>query len=158
MAAWDAFNFIMDNLGQVVAVNWISMYLMFMGKCFIVCGTTVICWLIAENSDDINSIIILLVVCAVIAYGVASMFLSVFETAIDTILVCFCWEQSAKGSFQGGHVYATEHLNTFLEGINVEAATFGAKVAPAPQETSAGASSAGSPGAADQPASEEKKE
>jgi len=158
IAAWEAFNFILDNGAQVVAVNWISMYLMFMGKCVIVLGTGALSWLIADNADNINSPIILIIVCCIIAYGVATMFLSVFETAIDTILVCFCWEQSAKGSFQGGHVYATEHLNTFLEGINVEAATSGAKVAPAPQETSAGASSAGSPGAADQPASEEKKE
>jgi len=149
MAAWDAFNFIMDNLGQVVAVNWISMYLMFMGKCFIVCGTTVICWLIADNSDDVNSIIILLLVCAVIAYGVASMFLSVFETAIDTILVCFCWESSAKGSFQGGHVYCTTHLQTWIEGIDVDKATSSAaqtaKVAPGETSAAADPGTAGAP-------------
>jgi hypothetical protein len=122
-AAWEAFNYILDNVTQIAAVNWISLYLMFLGKVFIVLGTVIICYLISTSSDDISSVVMLLVVCAVLAYGVACMFLSVFETAIDTILMCFCWESSAKGSFIGGYVYATEHLNCFIEGINVEAAT-----------------------------------
>jgi len=122
-AAFEAFNYILDNLAQVAAVTWISAYLMLLGKIFIVLGTCVVCYLIAESDDNISSLVMLLVVCAFIAYGVGCMFLSVFETAIDTILMCFCWEQSAKGSFTGGFVYATEHLSCFIEGINVEAAT-----------------------------------
>eukprot|EP00656_Telonema_subtile_P006724 TRINITY_DN1312_c0_g1_i1.p1 TRINITY_DN1312_c0_g1~~TRINITY_DN1312_c0_g1_i1.p1 ORF type:complete len:678 (-),score=174.63 TRINITY_DN1312_c0_g1_i1:222-2255(-) len=122
-AAFEAFNYILDNVAQIAAVNWISMYLMFLGKVFIVLGTVVVCYIFAVTDNDISSVIVLLVVCAVIAYCVAGMFLSVFETAIDTILMCFCWESSAKGSFVGGYVYATEHLNCFIEGINVEAAT-----------------------------------
>jgi len=130
-AAWEAFNFIMDNLSQVAAVNWISAYLMFLGKVFIVAGTVVIAYFLATTDDDISSVIVLLIVVAIIAYCVASIFLSVFETAIDTILLCFSWESSAKGSFIGGHVYATEHLNCFIEGINVEAQTNSAtKVEP----------------------------
>eukprot|EP00658_Telonema_sp_P-2_P021133 TRINITY_DN18395_c0_g1_i9.p1 TRINITY_DN18395_c0_g1~~TRINITY_DN18395_c0_g1_i9.p1 ORF type:complete len:469 (-),score=147.14 TRINITY_DN18395_c0_g1_i9:584-1990(-) len=124
-AAWEAFNFILDNLTQIAAVNWISMYLMFLGKVFIVLGTVVICYICAVTDDDISSVIVLLVVCGVIAYSVACMFLSVFETGIDTILMCFMWEASAKGSFIGGYVYATDHLNCFIEGINVDAATDG---------------------------------
>jgi len=122
-AAWEAFNFIMDNLTQVAAVNWISAYLMFLGKVFIVLGSVVVAYFLAITDDDISSVIVLLIVAAIIAYCVACIFLSVFETAIDTILLCFSWESSAKGSFQGGHVYATEHLNCFIEGINVEAQT-----------------------------------
>merc|ERR1712146_399656 len=77
----------------------------------------------AQESSDVSGVVLILVVVGFIAYAVAAMFLGVFETAIDTILVCFCWEQSAKGSFVGGHVYCTEHLNSFIEGINVEEAT-----------------------------------
>jgi hypothetical protein len=152
VAAWQAFNLILDNAGQVAAVSWISIYLMFMGKAVIVLGTGVVCWLIADSSDDINSTIVLLIICVVIAYAVASMFLSVFETAIDTILVCFCWEESAKGSFQGGHVYATEHLNCFIEGINVEAAT--SSEAKAKQTAKVAPEVASSPGGNDQPTAE----
>jgi choline transporter-like protein 2/4/5 len=63
VAAWQAFNFILDNAGQVAAVSWISIYLMFMGKAVIVLGTGVVCWLIADSSDDINSTIVLLIIC-----------------------------------------------------------------------------------------------
>lgn len=122
-AAWEAFNFILDNITQIAAVTWISAFLMFLGKVFVVLGTIVVCYIIAVTDDDISSVIVLLIVCAVIAYAVVCMFLSVFETAIDTILMCFCWESSAKGSFVGGYVYCTDHLNTFIEGINVEKAT-----------------------------------
>eukprot|EP00657_Telonema_sp_P-1_P007639 TRINITY_DN276_c0_g1_i5.p1 TRINITY_DN276_c0_g1~~TRINITY_DN276_c0_g1_i5.p1 ORF type:complete len:688 (-),score=197.76 TRINITY_DN276_c0_g1_i5:178-2241(-) len=136
-AAFEAFNYILDNLTQVAAVTWISAYLMFLGKVFIVLGTVMLCYLLSIYiaSDDLNSVILLLVVCALLAYAVACMFLSVFETAIDTILMCFCWESSAKGSFSGGYVYATEHLNCFIEGINVETAT---SSAAHPETTSGG--------------------
>merc|ERR1712070_940322 len=103
----------------------------------IVFGTVGICFALAQNSDSISGLIMILLVCAFIAYAVAAMFLGVFETAIDTILVCFCWEQSAKGSFVGGHVYATEHLNGFIEGINVEEATSSEKQAEVKSETPA---------------------
>jgi hypothetical protein len=122
-AAWEAFNFIMDNLTQITAVNWISAYLMLLGKVFVCAGTVIIAYILAVTDDDVSSVIMLLVVVGLISYLIASMFLGVFETAIDTILLCFMWESQAKGSFIGGKVYATEHLNCFIEGINVEAAT-----------------------------------
>merc|ERR1711918_140772 len=122
-AAYEAFNFILDNVAQVALVNWISMFLLFLGKIFITAGTICLCLLMCEENDDISSVVMVLIVCGLVAYAIACMFLGVFETTIDTILVCFCWEQAAKGGFIGDYVYATEHLNCFIEGINVEAAT-----------------------------------
>jgi len=121
-AAWDSFQFIWNNLGQVSAVNWVSAYIMLLGKGFIVGGTVAVCFYIAKLDTSLASPWVLLVLCAVLAYIVACVFLGVFETAIDTILVCFCWEQDAgkAGGFVNAEgtrvVFATDTLNTFIDG------------------------------------------
>jgi len=90
---------------------------MILSKLVVVAAVTAICFFITQTESKIASPYILLVLCAIIAYAVASLFLGVVETAIDTILVCFSWEQDAKGNFQNGQVYATDGLNMFIEGI-----------------------------------------
>merc|ERR1711988_1239301 len=116
-AAWEAFHFILNNLGQIAVVNWVSAFLMMLGKIFIVAGTGACCFFLSQTSDDISSPWVLLIVCLMIAYLVASLFLGVVDTAIDTILVCFCWERDAKGNFANGQVYASDGLNKFIAGI-----------------------------------------
>jgi hypothetical protein len=116
-AAFEAFKFIIGNLGQHGVVNWVSSFLMMLGKIFIVAGTATCCFYISQASDEISSPWVLLCVCCMIAYLVASLFLGVVDTAIDTILVCFCWERDAKGNFQSEEVYASDSLNKFIEGV-----------------------------------------
>merc|ERR1711977_592959 len=116
-AACEAFLFILNNLGQMAVVCWVSAFIMLLGKIFIVAATVMPCFYLAGLSDDISSPWLLLFCCAVLAYIVAALFLAVVDTAIDTILVCFCWERDAKGNFQNGQVYASDGLNKFISGI-----------------------------------------
>lgn len=116
-AAWEAFKFIIGNLGQHAVVNWVSAFIMALGKMFIVAASVAPCFFIAGLSDDISSPWVLLLCCAIIAYLVACLFLGVVDTAIDVILVCFCWERDAAGNFQNGQVYASDGLNKFIAGI-----------------------------------------
>lgn len=116
-AAWEAFKFIIGNLGQHAVVNWVSAFIMALGKMFIVAASVAPCFFIAGLSDDISSPWVLLLCCAIISYLVACLFLGVVDTAIDVILVCFCWERDAAGNFQNGQVYASDGLNKFIAGI-----------------------------------------
>lgn len=116
-AACEAFMFIINNLGQHAVVSWVSSFVMLLGKMFIIAGTVVPCFFLTGASDDLAQPYVLLVVCGLIAYLVASLFLGVVDTAIDTILVCFCWERDAKGNFANGQVYASDGLNKFISGI-----------------------------------------
>jgi len=116
MAAYDAFCFILANIGQIAAVNWVSAYLMFLGKAFVCAGTAAVCWFIIAADSDLANPWVLVILCLLIGFVIASVFLGVFENAISTILVCFCWEKDAKGNFSNGQVYATDDLNKFIEG------------------------------------------
>jgi hypothetical protein len=116
MAAYDAFCFILANIGQIAAVNWVSAYLMFLGKAFVCAGTAAVCWFIIAADSDLANPLVLVILCLLIGFVIASVFLGVFENAISTILVCFCWEKDAKGNFSNGQVYATDDLNKFIEG------------------------------------------
>jgi hypothetical protein len=122
-AAYEAFCFILSNLGQVSVINWISAYLMGLGKGFILMGTVALCLFMATANADISSPWILIVLCAILSYLVACLFLGVFDTCIDTILVCFCWERDAKGNFKDRedgktNLYASQGLRDFIEGAN----------------------------------------
>jgi len=126
-AAMDAFKFIWNNLAQISVVTWVSVYIMFLGKAFIIAGTLAICFFLCGLNDDLSSVWLVLVVCGMLSYLVASLFLGVFESGIDTILVCFCWEADQKGAFKpredgAPNVYASDNLNNFIEGAAAQLA------------------------------------
>merc|ERR1711988_1162599 len=119
-AAWAAFGFMFKHLGQHMIVGYITVFLMALGKMFVVCTTLIICYFWAGNTSDISSPYVLLICCVLIAYIVAALFLGVVDVGIDTILVCFCWEQDANGAMENKDgekmVYGTEGLIKFIDG------------------------------------------
>jgi hypothetical protein len=80
---------------------------------------------------------------ALIAYLVACLFLGVVDSAIDTIMVCFCWEQDANGQMEDAEgnkmVYGTKELIQYIDGAKDLAKNLegGATVAPAPGDAPA---------------------
>lgn len=151
-AAMESFGFLFRHMAQHVIVGYITEFLMILGKGFILAGTVAICFLLCGLNSDISSPYILLVVCALIAYFVACLFLGVVDTAIDTIMVCFCWEKDANGAMenQAGEkaFYGTEELIQFVEGAKTAAAKHLAGATVKPEET------ANPPAAAAEPAAQ----
>jgi len=119
-AAWQSFGFMLKHLGQHMIVGYITVFLMALGKMFVTASTLIICYFMAGSNSDISSPYILLIVCVLIAYVVACLFLGVVDVGIDTILVCFCWEQDANGAMENAEgekmVYGTEGLIKFIDG------------------------------------------
>jgi len=124
-AAWASFQFLLKHLGQHAVVNYISAFLMGLGKVFILATTVAICFVMASAESKISSPYLLLIVCALIAYVVAALFLGVFDVGIDTILVCFCWEADANGAMENAEgekmIYGTEGLIKFIDGAKKQA-------------------------------------
>jgi len=129
-AALASFGFLFKHMGQHAIVQYISVFLMGLGKAFILCTTVAVCFLLASTDSGISSPYILLAVCAVIAYLVACLFLGVFDVAIDTILVCFCWEKDANGAMENAEgekmIYGTMGLIKFIDGAQKMAAELAA--------------------------------
>jgi hypothetical protein len=119
-AAWASFKFLWKHLGQHAVVQYISYFLLGLGKIFVVAFTLAISALLCGTNSDLSSPYVVLVICAVIAYLVSSLFMGVIDTGIDTILVCFCWELDANGAMENKEgekmVYGTKGLVKFISG------------------------------------------
>jgi len=137
-AAMESFGFIFKHMGQHAIVGYVTVFLMVLGQLFILCGTVAICFILAGTNSDISSPYVLLIVCGLIAYIVACLFLGVLDTAIDTIMVCFCWEQDANGAMENEEgermIYGTNDLIQYIDGAKkmADEHASGGKVHPEP--------------------------
>jgi solute carrier family 44 (choline transporter-like protein), member 2/4/5 len=121
-AAVQAVALIASNVKQVAVVESITSMLFFLGKIFIVCvcGLVGFAWLErAENyqpggEDELSSQLIPLALLVIIAYGVASSFLAVYQLAIDTILVCFCEDLSCRKGTADEPYFMSDNLKKII--------------------------------------------
>jgi len=101
-AVCGSFALIFSNLGRVAAINMVSHTVMGMGKLLISLATAGICAIImnqAYGSKEVSGIALPVVICFLIGYMVATFMIGVFETAVDTIFICFLVDEaSAKGN------------------------------------------------------------
>merc|ERR1712154_745566 len=76
-----------------------------------------ICGAVLLNSEpyksELSSPILPLVVVFIIAYGVAQMFLTVYDTAIDTIFLCFLLDE--KHNKANGQMRADPDLRAIVQ-------------------------------------------
>merc|ERR1712093_744962 len=98
--------------------------------------------MMASADSNIGSPYILLICCALVAYIVGALFLGVFDTGIDTILVCFCWEKDANGAMENKDgekmVYGTEGLIKFINGAQKIAGELNKGGGDAPESSAPG--------------------
>ena len=86
-----AFTVLSCNALRVAAVNSVGDFLLFLSKVLIVLLTLVIgVKLVEEREPLLNFTWSPLLISGLSAYFVAHCFLSVYEMAIDTLLICFC--------------------------------------------------------------------
>lgn len=89
-AAKDVFVCLKDNMGQMAVVAGVTGYLMLIGKVVIVASASFVCYLMTMSDVNISSPALPVLVTALLAFFVASVFLDVYAISIDTILISFC--------------------------------------------------------------------
>ena len=83
---------------SVIAVNFIADWVMFFGKLQVVTATVAVGWAMltqlnmAGDDKQTEDCIITLIVIAVIAYVIASIFVAVFSVCVDVVLLSFCYD------------------------------------------------------------------
>eukprot|EP01083_Nonionella_stella_P027579 75984_1 len=111
-----AFKMYFSNLARVAAVTVISKYLEFLGKIAITILTAGICILVMEQyeyfEERLSSLFFPALVVIVISFGVASIFMVVFEVAIDAIFLCFLIDEHCHMS---GSEYATDGIKKVVD-------------------------------------------
>ena len=92
-AAKNAFFLLLRNILRVSAVNFVSTFILFIGKLFSPTLTVFILYFICAYdstiSTNVNDLTSLLVFIWIIGYFVSAIFTEIFGMAIETILLCF---------------------------------------------------------------------
>eukprot|EP00656_Telonema_subtile_P012613 TRINITY_DN16358_c0_g1_i2.p1 TRINITY_DN16358_c0_g1~~TRINITY_DN16358_c0_g1_i2.p1 ORF type:complete len:349 (+),score=94.49 TRINITY_DN16358_c0_g1_i2:93-1139(+) len=80
---------LIDNLSYILVCHSITMVVLFFARLAIALGTAAVCnyWL---QQLELSSTILPTILILIIGFVVAGAFLSVYETTIDTMLLCFC--------------------------------------------------------------------
>ncbi|KAJ5070922.1 choline transporter-like protein [Anaeramoeba ignava] len=111
-----AYHLIARNAIRMMTVSIIGTYLFFLGKIMVTAVVTVISLAILRSIGTISFYIVPGIVCAILAYGIASSFMSVFEMTLDTLLLCFCEDSERHdGSSPDKEPYASERLRRFMD-------------------------------------------
>jgi len=105
ISAQKAFKLIINNVLRVGAVNFISTFVLLLGKILVTVLSAVICYVIIDVYNDympedkvtdawpkIDYPIVPSLVVGVLSFLIATIFMDVYETTIDTILLCYCYD------------------------------------------------------------------
>ncbi|ETW09874.1 hypothetical protein H310_00321 [Aphanomyces invadans] len=122
----ESFGLILANAARVATVSIVSMFLILLGKIFITSFSCMMLFLFlshppsglpsffTDNLDNLSSPVFPLLVCGLLSYTIASFFLDVYETAIDTILLCFC--EDCKVNQGSGTYFMSDELLAYVDG------------------------------------------
>lgn len=125
-----AFKLIYRNMGRVGTVTIISNFVLHLGALMIVVGSTVTMFFLIRQPIDTSGVFLLsdaagkltrvsspvlpIIITMLLSYMVCLYAFSVYQMAIDTILVCFCADEQCNK--ETGAYFATDELQEYLEG------------------------------------------
>jgi len=114
-ACCSSFALIWSNLARVAAISMVGDYLLLLGRFIVALLTAGAMGLAVEHTygNKISSLVMPCVVIFLLAYLVASLFMVVFETTIDTIFLCFLVDE--KYNKGAGQMLAPRGLQELVE-------------------------------------------
>eukprot|EP00761_Pharyngomonas_kirbyi_P011687 gb/GECH01011713.1/.p1 GENE.gb/GECH01011713.1/~~gb/GECH01011713.1/.p1 ORF type:complete len:675 (+),score=74.61 gb/GECH01011713.1/:1-2025(+) len=101
-SAQRAFMLILENIVRVSAVNMISSFILFLGKVMITLVVAIISYLLMDPrvgagdalAPDVEYAVLPALLIAVVSFVICTIFMDVYDTVIDTMLMCVCFDQS----------------------------------------------------------------
>lgn len=113
-AACSSFKLIWGNLGRTGAMSVVSSFIMFVGKVLVALATCGICAIVMKSIyKNLNSLVLPVIIIFILAYMVASLFMLIFETTMDTIFLCFLIDEKCNKA--AGTMLASEGLKQLVE-------------------------------------------
>lgn len=109
-----AFQLMWANLLRLTIVDVVGDYLLLIGKVFVSCLTTALCLFFLTSERDLSSLALPTIMVFIIAYIVATLFMLVFETAVDTIFLCFLIDESNPNQL----MLASPSLKRIVESVD----------------------------------------
>jgi len=116
-AVCGSFKLIWSNMARVAVITFFSTIVTTLGKVMIPLMTTALCAailvLLEPYKSELSSPIYPLFIIFVISLAVALMFLTVYDTAIDTVFMCFLLDE--KHNKENGKMLADEGLRKIVQ-------------------------------------------
>jgi hypothetical protein len=113
--ACSSFKLLWNNVARVAAINLVGTILINVGQVLIAlasaAGVAAALLYMSPYNTTVSSILLPALLVFVLAYFVASLFLSIFDAAVDTIFICFLLDEE-----HNGNLYA--FLLTFFFSVN----------------------------------------
>ncbi|XP_007534060.2 choline transporter-like protein 3 isoform X2 [Erinaceus europaeus] len=117
-SAEDAFKLLSKNSSHLTSVNCFGDFIIFLGKVLVVCFT-VFGGLMAFNYNRVLQVwVIPLLLVAFFAYLVAHCFLSVFETVLDALFLCFAVDLETNDGSSEKPYFMDQEFLSFLKRIS----------------------------------------
>ena len=95
-SAWNSLSLMVKNVASVAAVSVIGDIMLFLGKLSVALGSGVIAFLMLDDKnfnygdEKVSSPLFIVIVVCLFAFVIASVFMSIVEFGIDTIILCYC--------------------------------------------------------------------
>ncbi len=114
-AACSSFKLLWGNLARTGAFSIVSQFLMFLGKVLIAVATTGFGGIVIHThyKDRVSSPVLPMVLIFIVAWMVGSLFMSVFEVAMDTVFLCFLIDEKLHAG--SGTMCASKGLRTLVD-------------------------------------------
>eukprot|EP00004_Rigifila_ramosa_P018987 TRINITY_DN4792_c0_g1_i2.p1 TRINITY_DN4792_c0_g1~~TRINITY_DN4792_c0_g1_i2.p1 ORF type:complete len:603 (+),score=162.94 TRINITY_DN4792_c0_g1_i2:132-1940(+) len=113
-----AFSLLLRNILRVATINTIGDFLLFLGKIFIGFLCSLIAFWILQENEGNNGVQNPLWPCLIVflvSFSIGSVFMSVMEMTIDTILLCFCEDCERNDGSVNKPFYMSDDLKAFVE-------------------------------------------
>jgi hypothetical protein len=117
-----AFSLVWRNLIRVAAVSVVSEYLLTLGKIMIALlttGVSAMVILVFGLDKQMSTMMLPIIFIFIESYVIASLFMAVYDTAIDTIFLCFLIDEEAN---KDGQMFASEELKQLVDSYAEESA------------------------------------
>jgi choline transporter-like protein 2/4/5 len=95
-SAWNSLSLMVKNVASVAAVSVVGDIMLFLGKLSVALGSGVIAFLMLDDNnfnygdEKVSSPLFIVIVVCLFAFVIASVFMSIVEFGIDTIILCYC--------------------------------------------------------------------
>jgi len=113
------FDLLASNILRVAALNCVTGFLIFLGKLFVCMVTTLAAFVVlsrADTNDETTYDYMLPVIAiSILSYAIATAFFSVFDMAVDTLLLCFCEDSERNDGTEAKPYYMSNNLKHHME-------------------------------------------
>ena len=102
-SAWNALALIVKNITTIATVSILGDIMLFLGKLTVSLGSGVIAFLMLDadtfnyGDEKVSSPLFIVIVVVLFAFLIASVFMSLVELGIDTIVLCYCKDCDDNG-------------------------------------------------------------